>query len=185
MSIEIAFFKADKGSWDDKAIDLLSGRVGYSHCEFVIDSQTTIGAHQMYNGVHKFTYGNIHADPRWDVITLTGDRNRAIEYAYKQIGRPYDLVGGFLHLIHLPTYASKDGVWCSELVMEIVNEANRDEWIRTLKTELMPNQAYITLQQNAHVNSANTQLASDELAKLIINTIDREIDRYGRLEIAD
>jgi hypothetical protein len=144
--IYIAFFKAKYGQWDDKLIDKFSGNIGYSHCEFVVDENTTIGSHALAGGVTRFKYNNILADERWDVLRIYGTYVESLIYAEKHIGDPYDFLGVALHYIGIDIYESRKGQWCSEFCHNVVKAG---KMMYSYKDPLpMPNELYKTLLEN-------------------------------------
>lgn len=142
MAIDIAFFKAKHGQLDDKLIDFFSGRIGYSHCEFVVDPYNTIGSHALTNGVARFKYNNIYNNPAWDIIRVPeADYKKALEYAEVHIGDSYDFLGVALHYIGIDIYEERDGQWCSEFCDNcIAASVDRSKWQTSLP---MPNELFV------------------------------------------
>ena len=174
--VDIAFFKAKRGGFDDKVIDLVTGRRGYSHCEVVIAPNTTVGAHATGKGVATYYYTDLHNNPDWDIVRFEhGDLERVKDFLIYQLGKPYDYIGVALYAIGLEIYQSK-GVWCSELC-EYALIASGSEY--TSDEEMpMPND----LIDNLMDNNQGTLLSKEAILHSSDDSA-RTIDKYGRTKI--
>jgi len=170
--LNIAFFKSTHGNYQDKIIDLGSGADGYSHCEIVIDAQTSIGAHYEQNGVIEYRYNNIYDLDCWDIIELPIKGSPAKVKAVQMVGTPYDLRGVILYYFKLKFGASNKAVWCSEMCALCINESEKilDD------TLIMPNDLFNILK-----NHGGSKIVKTNSKKKNKNTKNPIIDRFGRI----
>jgi len=173
--IEIAFFRADAGEVDDWCIDRCSGGQGFSHCEFVVDSQTMIGSHYKAKGIRVFKYNDIYHNPNWEILQLDGDYNKALEYAMSQIGKPYDALGAVMYFIGLNCCDSKKGQWCSEFANNVLLHGGST--VALSDSRIMPNHLYSAARSKQVVSvGARPSIPIESYAK--------ELDIYGRIGYA-
>jgi hypothetical protein len=170
-TIKVAFFKADKGEWDDKLIDLATGRLGFSHCELVVNRKTTYGAHFIDGKVIKCHYNDIFTDPRWVVIEKEIDKatkNAIIDWAKdEELGKEYDVMGVVCStLIKRGLCVDPDETWCSKMVANC---------LALEETDVTPNELFVTLTDNGFRKISI--LESDKETKKEV-----EIDRLGRIK---
>jgi len=179
----IAFFKASKDDWFGKAIDLFSGRVGYSHCELVIDSKTMIGSHYLRGGTGVFYYNNIYNSKNWDIYEIDLDSEKILEEAHKRVGMEYDTLGVVLHFIGLNIGDKEAKEWCSEHTATCIREALViPEVIDALP---MPNEHYLELREKIGLRKVLAPKTTESdlgfKTDLRFKTNIKEIDRYGRV----
>jgi len=168
--MHIAFYKAKYGDFSDKLIDWGSGKLGYSHCEFVINPTTMIGAHYTGNGVAKFYYNDVYNSKLWDVYELDLPKTKAKQFMHDMVGTEYDSIGVALHFVGLH-YSDKEKVWCSEVCAMAINRTKEIE-IPTLE---MPNDLVAHILELGGKKLRPTKLnASNDIAGVI--------DIYGRVK---
>ena len=178
--LRVAFYKSEMGGLDDKFIDKFSGNKGYSHCELIINSKTTISAHMQSNGIWISKYPNIYESEYYDVYELNiSKRNKSIQKAISMVGVPYDYIGVALWFIGLKFGDSKNKFWCSEYLAYIVNDhialSKRDDFIED--TRVMPNELIEIFKDkyNARLLKPSTHSSRDKKDKKY------ELDRWGRI----
>jgi len=178
--LRVAFYRAEKGSFDDKVIDRGTGSLGYSHCEVVVDSTTMIGAHYNAKGVKKFKYNDIYASGLWDVLEFDLLKKEAIKLAENfvkdRVG--YDTLGAVLEYMHLGSvYKDTDKVWCSELCAKCINFSISIYDIKDIAkvdNSCMPNELYSYMLNNG-ATSIKTLASTSKYDKPVL-------DRFGRVE---
>jgi hypothetical protein len=85
----------------------------FSHCEIVVDPATGLCASSSLrdHGV-RFKYINLHSG-RWELVTVPGDVDKAVEWFKAREGAPYDWFG--LLAWAVPWRVDRRGRWfCSE-----------------------------------------------------------------------
>jgi len=165
LKTKIAFYKAKNGNWDDKFIDFVTGKKGYSHCEIVINSMTMIGSHYTMNGVREAKYNNVYESGLWDVYEINIPYKDTIKKARSMLGLEYDLLGAIISpFFEYDPHPSK--VFCSEFCAECLGLKN---------TIITPNDLfeYVLYDMEAQFS---TSVGSKNLNKPIM-------DRYGRTSI--
>jgi hypothetical protein len=133
--LRLAFFKAKHGCFDDKLIDWWTGGGGYSHCELIIDTRTTIGSHISAGGVSMFYYDNILRNDKWDIYELDSMDDIAIAFIKSKLGQKYDLLGLILTFIIPIKKQDRKKWWCSEILMASINR----QLGKSYQTNISPN----------------------------------------------
>ena len=118
--IKLAFYKAEKGRWDDKIIDLFTGQLGYSHVAFVEKDNTILESYQS-KGVTR-TYTNLD-DDCWDIVEVPNfDYFKVENKLLSQLGNQYDWVGLIINWLIPIQFFFRDDLdpqrkwWCSEYI---------------------------------------------------------------------
>lgn len=123
--MKIAFYKKEKGTWLDFAVDAMSGFGGYSHCELVFDgnakdydySKSYCFSISGRDNCARFKTINLKSG-HWDLFEITDkliNEDRVISDSAKYLGAKYDYIGIFFNWVIPTGWASKTKFWCSEL----------------------------------------------------------------------
>jgi hypothetical protein len=172
----VSFFKADRGEWDDKLIDKLTGGLGYSHCEILVSDNKSIGSHYIDGGVIECEYNNLLSDPRWDIWVLDITPAKVMKYLKDSLGEPYDAKGVIVTALTPFKYDVEGAKWCSELCAKALNEELKDYF----DPLAMPNDLVRAILR--HPKSSYVSTRSTEGSVLDFFFKDREeLDRFGRV----
>lgn len=123
--MKIAFYKKEKGTWLDFAVDAMSGFGGYSHCELVFDgnakdydySKAYCFSISGRDNCARFKNININSG-HWDlfeIIDKTIIESIVLKNSIKYINTKYDYPGIFFTWIIPTKWQVEDKWWCSEL----------------------------------------------------------------------
>lgn len=119
--MKLMLYRANRGTWLDKAINLLSGWYGYSHCELLFSDGMSFSSSPR-EGKCRFksiTYGD-----KWyevELYNITPEKEAQIRYeCSRYVGKKYDYLGIFLWFL-IPV-GIEDGSrwWCSEICSKLL-----------------------------------------------------------------
>jgi hypothetical protein len=131
--MKLAFYKADKGNWKDKLINVWTGRYGYSHVELLFDENICFSASPREGRVRFKQIKDIYTSGKWNIIEISPliSEQEVIENCNKITGLPYDWIGIFFHQsIIFPSIRNKYGIedpdkyWCSEAIQSVLEQGN-------------------------------------------------------------
>lgn len=138
MRLQIAFYKAKFGHWDDKLIDCYTGRGGYSHCELVINGRC-FSASQREG---KVRWANINLGERWKLVDISPhdiDTVKLTEFINRVNDADYDY-WGIVFSQMIPIGYHKEGQWfCSEVVAEALRLAGHPKLQGKSTNHIHPN----------------------------------------------
>lgn len=111
--MKVAFYYANKGSWLDRWIGLLTWGQ-FSHCEIVFSDGTCFSSSPRDGGT-RFKKINFQPD-HWEFIELElsyQDEDTVLAFCEGEVGKPYDWAGAIFRLPFM------NGRWyCSEVCVE-------------------------------------------------------------------
>lgn len=130
--MKLAFYKAKKGNWLDKTINLWTGNYGYSHVELIFDNVKTTNADVSLcfsasprEGNVRFKY--IELDDKWVVMDFDiSDKEEKILYAksLKYNHAKYDYLGIFFWFVLPIKKQFENKWWCSEIISYLLGVKN-------------------------------------------------------------
>ena len=122
--VTVAFYKG-KGSWLDKLIRLWT-KSPYSHCEIIIYGVNYTSSFMDGGVVRRIMEVNPDS---WDFIELNDvDKQFALDFFRKQIGKKYDYLGIFLSQLLPLSRHHKDKWFCSEICAAMLGLENAHEY---------------------------------------------------------
>lgn len=122
-------YKANKGTWLDKTIDLMSGKYGYSHVELAFDKVVkSDGSYLCFSSSPregKVRFKQIEITDHWRVIDLDvslEEEQRIYSMAFDYVGAKYDYYGIiFWYVFFWVKKQHDDRWWCSEIVSYLLD----------------------------------------------------------------
>lgn len=126
--MKLAFYKASKGNFLDKAINVWTGCYGYSHCELVFDGieKNLCFSASQREGEVRFKFIDVDSD-NWVLIDLPFSHQQELDMYHateEYVGKKYDFKGIFFWFI-LPIHKqSDDKWWCSEICLRVLGYSN-------------------------------------------------------------
>lgn len=107
----IMFYKSKYGDKVDTSINFMTGRLGYSHVEFLFSDGIAFSSSGRDKGTR---YKRIKPNDHWDLIEInTADENKLRLWCDYQLGFNYNLLGA----LGLPSFFVPHSWYCSEIVL--------------------------------------------------------------------
>lgn len=120
----LAFYRAKRGDWMDKVIDLFTGGVGFSHVELVFSDGASFSASPRGRGVRYLRIDYAAEAGQWEFvpIEMSPDEERAVRaFCDRQDGKGYDFWGAVCSLFH-SLGEDKKRWFCTEVIISALQQ---------------------------------------------------------------
>ncbi len=132
--MKVAFYKQENGNWLDHAINCMTGRKGYSHCELVFDKSKGLDPNYNYTKACCFGISGRENNSRytkidllngnWDIYEIDLDMDELEVYSNckNYLNLKYDYIGILFDWI-IPFGIQLSSKWyCSELTHKLLKD---------------------------------------------------------------